>query len=140
MIYIDTSALAAIFFRESNGTLVFGQIIAASPRKLMVSSWALTEMASVGGIKERVGAVDAATRKQALALFERVAQSRLGIEEVVPADFRVAARLIEQAHGLRAGDALHLAIAQRFGADLATLDRRLGAAAVACGTTLFPIG
>jgi uncharacterized protein len=49
-------------------------------------------------------------------------------------DFRTAARLADQhAIGLRAGDALHLAICASHGATLCTLDRRLGDAGSALG-------
>ncbi|MDX9886684.1 type II toxin-antitoxin system Phd/YefM family antitoxin [Thauera sp.] len=77
---------------------------------LVISAWALTEMASVGGIKQRTGAIDAATRQQALAHFQRF----------VSADFRTAAVFIDASLALRAVDALHLA----------SLDRRLNEAAV----------
>ncbi|MDE2464494.1 MAG: PIN domain-containing protein, partial [Alphaproteobacteria bacterium] len=47
---------------------------------------------------------------------------------------RTAARLADQhALGLRAGDALHLAICADHGATLCTLDRRLGEAGPALG-------
>jgi predicted nucleic acid-binding protein len=55
-------------------------------------------------------------------------------------DFRMAARLADQhALGLRAGDALHLALCAHHGATLCTLDRRLSDAAPALGiaTTLL---
>jgi hypothetical protein len=43
--------------------------------------------------------------------------------------FRAAARLVDQhVIGLRAGDALHLAICADYGATMCTLDRRLGEA------------
>lgn len=71
MIYVDTSALGAIFFREPNAALVLSQIEAARPRGLIISAWTLTEMASVGAIKERTGVMDRATRRQTLALFQR---------------------------------------------------------------------
>lgn len=50
------------------------------------------------------------------------------------ANFRAAAHFADQhALGLRAGDALHLAICGANGAELCTLDRRLGAAGLALG-------
>ena len=97
---------------------------------LVISAWTLTEMASVGGIKQRTGAIDAATRQQALAHFQRFVSAELRTVEVEPADFRTAAVFIDAPLALRAGDALHLAIAHRLGARLASLDRRLNEAAV----------
>jgi predicted nucleic acid-binding protein len=138
--YLDTSVLGAIFFRESNAALVLSQIEAARPRGLIISAWTLTEMASVGAIKERTGVVDRATRRQALALFQRFVSSSLGMTEIEPADFRAAALLMDGPWPLRAGDALHLAVAKRLPADLATLDRRLADAAPGCGIALLPVG
>jgi predicted nucleic acid-binding protein len=140
VIYLDTSALGAIFFREPNATLVLNQIEAARTRGLIISAWTLTEMASVGALKEGRGAVDRATRRQALAMFQRFASSTLRMTEIEPADFRAAALLIDGPWPLRAGDALHLAVAKRLPADLATLDRRLADAAAGCGVPLLQVG
>ena len=140
MIYLDTSVLGAVFFREPNASLVFRQIKAARTNRLFISSWTLTEMASVGAIKERMGVIDHATRQKALSSFQRFASFRLALIEIEPTDFRSAALLIEGPGGLRAGDALHLAVARRIPAKLATLDRRLSEAAPAWGVPLFPVG
>ena len=125
MIYLDTSLLAAIFFREANAGELVTRIESLQQQKLMISAWTLTEMASVGGIKQRTGAVDAATRQQALATFQRFASAKLGLMEVEPGDFRTAAVFIDTSLALRAGDALHLAVTRRLNARLASLDRRL---------------
>nr|QQZ51955.1 PIN domain-containing protein [Phenylobacterium glaciei] len=56
------------------------------------------------------------------------------IAPVSAAHFKTAARFADQyALGLRAGDALHLAIAVDQGATLCTLDRRLAEAGQALG-------
>ncbi len=59
---------------------------------------------------------------------------------VSPSHFRTAAQFADQyAIGLRAGDALHLAICASHGATLCTLDQRLLAAGPALGVqTLAP--
>ena len=106
----------------------------------MVSAWTLTEMASIGAIKERTGVVDRATRRQALALFQCFVSSTLGMTEIEPSDFRAAAPLMDGPWALRAGDALHLAVAKRLPADLATLDSRLVDAAPGCGVPLLSVG
>jgi predicted nucleic acid-binding protein len=54
---------------------------------------------------------------------------QLAIISVVPESFDRAARIADQYElGIRAADALHLAIAFAYGATLCTLDRRLSAA------------
>jgi uncharacterized protein len=140
VIYLDTWVLSAIFFREPNAALVVSQVKAARSRGQVISAWTLTEMASVGAIKERTATIDRATRQQALTTFHRFAASNLDLVEIEPADFRSAAALIERAGGLRAGDALHLALAKRLSADLATLDRRLADAALEVGVPMLPVG
>ncbi|NDU85788.1 MAG: type II toxin-antitoxin system VapC family toxin [Ferrovum sp.] len=111
MIYLDTSVLGAIFFREAGAANLVAQLESQRKAKLMISAWTLTEMASIGGIKQRTGAINAATRQQAIANFQRFASMHLVTVEIDPADFRTAAVLIESPAILRAGDALHHASA-----------------------------
>lgn len=131
--------LGAIFFQEANAAQVLSPIEAARDQGLVISAWTLTEMASVGAIKERMGAIDRPTRRRALSTFQRFASSSLAMTEIEPADFRSAALLIDGPDALRAGDARHLAVVKRLPADLATLDRRLADAATSCGVTLLPM-
>lgn len=133
MIYVDTSVLGAVFFREPTANALAVALRQNAGAGLVISGWTSTEMASVGAIKERTGAIDAAMRVEALRAFHRFASTELQVVEVEAFDFRTAAHLIERAGNLRAGDALHLAVAQRLGAGLATLDQRLGLAAAVCG-------
>lgn len=137
MIYIDTSVLGAIFFREPGAADLLVRLESQRKKKLMISAWTLTEMASVGGIKQRTGAIDAETRQQALGNFQRFASTHLVTVEIEPADFRTAAVLIESPSALRSGDALHLAIARRLSAPLASIDRRLCTAADTLGLARF---
>lgn len=139
MIYLDTSVLGAIFFREPGAADLVARLESQRKAKLMISAWTLTEMASIGGIKQRTGAIDAETRQQAIANFQRFASMHLVTVEIDPADFRTAAVLIESPTALRAGDALHLAIARRLGARIASLDRRLCAATEVLGLVSFAL-
>ena len=137
MIYLDTSVLGALFFREPGSATLVSALASQKPQGLAISAWSLTEMASVGGIKQRFGAIDSTTRQQAMALFQRSASAQLALIEVDPADFRTAAVLIEGPFGLRAGDALHLAIARRLDTPLGSLDHRQIAAAEGLGIPVF---
>ena len=140
MIYVDTSVLGAIFFREPGAAELVARLERQRSGRLMISAWTLTEMASIGGIKQRIGAVDAEARQQALANFQRFASTQLGMTEIEPTDFRTAAVLIESPTALRAGDALHLAVARRLNARVASLDQRLCRATMALGLPLFDLG
>lgn len=129
MIYLDTSVLVAIFFREANAAALLGWMENLRRGKLMISAWTLTEMASAGGIKQRTGCIDGVTRDHTLRNFQRFAAARLVLAEVEPDDFRTAAVLIQAPTALRAGDALHLAVTRRLNASLASIDHRLCEAA-----------
>ncbi len=139
MIYLDTSVLGAIFFREPNAGHLVARLESQRKTKLMISAWTLTEMARIGGIKQRMGVIDAETRRQTIAAFQRFASMHLGTVEIDPADFRTAAVLIESPAALRAGDALHLAIVRRLGARIASLDQRLCTATQQLGLACFDL-
>jgi len=139
VIYLDTSVLGAIFFRELGAADLVARLESQRKAKLMISAWTLTEMASIGGIKQRTGAIDAETRQQAIANFQRFASTHLVTVEIDPADFRTAAVLIESPTALRAGDALHLAVARRLGARIASLDHQLCAATDVLGLSRFEL-
>ncbi len=53
--------------------------------------------------------------------------------ETKPADFRTGAVFIETPINLRAGDALHLAVTHRLGAQIASLNKRMCDAAKVLG-------
>ena len=139
MIYLDTSVLGAIFFREAGAAELVAHLESQRKQKLMISAWTLTEMASAGGIKVRTGAINEEARQQALSNFQRFSSRRFSLVEIEPADFRTAAVYIDSPTSLRAGDALHLAVAHRLGASLASLDRRMCAATTCLGLSLFPL-
>jgi predicted nucleic acid-binding protein len=67
-------------------------------------------------------------------MFHHLLLATFTILPVSGLKFRTAARFADQAVlGIRAGDALHLAIFADHGATLCTLDRRLGEAGPALG-------
>lgn len=97
---------------------------------------------AAAGIKWRTGALDVDNCREALSNFQRFASTHLRTIEVEPGDFRTTTVLIETPEGssaLRAGDALHLAIARRMRARMASLDRRLCSATDALGLPRFEL-
>jgi predicted nucleic acid-binding protein len=85
-------------------------------------------------MKLRTGELQATQRNEVLAFFTRMAEASFRILPASRQDFRTAGRFADQYRtGLRAGDALHLAIAANRGASLPILDRTLARAGQALG-------
>jgi len=140
MIYIDTSALVPAFIREPKSEAVLAWIEAAGDG-LLVSEWAITEFSSAAAIKVRTGEIAAAMAKQARARVLGFAQDHCSIAVPQRAEFRRAADLSGDANlKLRAGDALHLAIAEASKVQgILCLDETMGAVARKIGLNVVPI-
>ena len=111
MIYIDTSALVPIFIREPKSEAVIGWL-ESSAERLAISEWSLVEFASAVAIKVRTGQTAANLVKQANARVREFAQQHCTVAVPGRAEFRHAAELAGNVNlKLRAGDALHFAIA-----------------------------
>ena len=116
MIYVDTSALVPIFIREPKSEAVIGWI-ESSGERLAISEWSLVEFASAAAIKVRTGQTAANLAKQANARVREFAQRHCMLAVPGREEFRRAAGLAgDRTLKLRAGDALHLAIAAGLGA------------------------
>lgn len=116
MIYVDTSALVPIFIREPKSEAVIGWI-ESSGERLAISEWSLVEFASAAAIKVRTGQMAANLAKQATARVHEFAQKHCMVAVPGRDEFRRAAALLsDDTLKLRAGDALHLAIAASLSA------------------------
>lgn len=123
MIYVDTSALVALIVNEP-GSAAVAAWYAAARSELVSAAWCVTEFGSALGLKQRTAQLDADQAQQGWERFQRLVANDLRILPVEPMDFHRAALLtLDAASGMRAGDALHLACAERAGAKgIATLD------------------
>jgi uncharacterized protein len=124
MIYVDTSALVALIVNEP-GSVGVSAWYAATRSELVSAAWCVTEFGSALGLKQRTAQLDVDQARAAWERFERLVANDLRLLAVEPVDFHRAALLtLDAASGIRAGDALHLACAERAGAkSLATLDK-----------------
>jgi predicted nucleic acid-binding protein len=134
MIYVDTSALVPLFIREPMSDKVVAWIDSSGER-LAVSEWALVEFASAASIKVRTGQVAGPLARQAVARVREFAQTHCVIAVPGHAEFQRAAELsADPMLNLRAGDALHLAIAASLGVSgLLCLDAAMAEAARGLG-------
>lgn len=106
------------------------------PERLLISEWVSTEFASALSIKIRTGQLTVEDRARVAGLLTRLKAESLTVVPVAREHFVAAARLADQfAIGLRAGDALHVAVAAGLGATICTLDRRLADSAVVLGVS-----
>ncbi|WP_339078258.1 type II toxin-antitoxin system VapC family toxin (plasmid) [Acetobacter sp. AC2005] len=128
-VYIDTSVLVAALTNEAETERMQSWLARQTPDDLFISDWVATEFSSALSIKLRAAQITVTDRANALALFTRLSAESFELLPVTTQQFKTAARFSDQyTLGLRAGDALHLAICADHGATLCTLDRRLAEA------------
>lgn len=136
IIYCDTSLIVPTLVPERFSEAAEDWLKRRDLALLAFSGWSDAEVASALAQKERSGAIGADRRAQAATIWVTMsaAMRRVPIE---PFDFADSALLVDAgSRGLRAGDALHLAIVRRAGLGLATLDRDLADAAEASGVAV----
>jgi hypothetical protein len=140
MVYVDTSALVPLFIREPNTDAVIDWL-ESSGERLAISEWTLVEFASAAAIKLRTGQATASLVKQAAARMREFTRRHCTIAVPGREHFRRAAELAgDVALKLRAGDALHLAIAESLNTQaILCLDQAMIESAKSLGLTVARI-
>ncbi|HEV2098900.1 MAG TPA: type II toxin-antitoxin system VapC family toxin [Stellaceae bacterium] len=134
--YLDASVMLPILVKESASPVV-DAFMATVRQAPWVSDFAAAEVASALSRLVRTGRLQAVDGTVSLADFDvwRAAMTRPA--EIYAADVRLADVYVRRFDlGLRAPDALHLAIVRRLDATLVTLDRRLADAARELGVNI----
>ena len=125
MVYLDTSFIAPLVIAEDASDTVEAYVLKVKPGELVTSLWTQVELASLVSRKVRMGEISNTQGGEVRRKFDLVLGEFFGMLAPTPADFATAARYLETPRtGLRAGDALHLAIAANHRATrIVTLDR-----------------
>ena len=124
MLYVDTCVLVSLFVRDSGAESAVAWLEQSAGQVMMASRWSLTEFSSstAGLVRQRL--IPAKLHSAALKNFRNFAAQRLTLEPASALDFEYATRLIDHTErGLRAGDALHLALCQRLNATIFSADK-----------------
>lgn len=136
MFYLDASIIVASVIREAR-TADVQDWWEAQRSDITFSAWTLTESISALSLRLRNGSITAAERQNAVGFIRRIPNSyqRVSISE---AHFLTAMRYTDQHElGLRAGDALHVAIAADFQHVVVTLDKKMADAANRLGVQVL---
>jgi predicted nucleic acid-binding protein len=136
--YLDASVLLPFLIDEPTSTEI-ARYLTTQPERL-VSDFAAAEVSSALSRMIRMRTLSHADASIRLADFDAWRAAACTPVELQPADGRLADAYVRRFElGLRAPDALHLAIARRLDATLVTLDRRMARAAEDLGvTTVVP--
>jgi uncharacterized protein len=128
--YIDTSVLVALFCNEDSAVAIRNWYEQTDSGKLVTSDWTLTEFSSAIRIKERTGQLNSKQIHSVLKAFDNFCEGGIRLLGISRHCFQQSAQLIRNTSGLRAGDALHLAVALETGSEqFITLDKLLFQAA-----------
>lgn len=123
MLYLDTSLVVSALTNEPRSTEIYAWLGHLNAR-LVVSGWVKAELSAALSVKMRMGTITSAENRVARQAFKALVQTSLGDVSISASDFGRASTLAENYQmGLRGGDALHLAVAERHGATLCTLDK-----------------
>jgi predicted nucleic acid-binding protein len=137
LIYLDTSVLVALLTNEGTAPAIMRWYSKNDEAVFVTSDWSLTEFSSAVALKVRTKQLTPKQAKAVLKTFGTFIGGGVRLLSVSRQVFDHGARLIQSMDGLRAGDALHLAVVlEARVAEFATLDRLLGEKAIEAGIAL----
>jgi predicted nucleic acid-binding protein len=117
MLYFDTSFLVPLILPEASSNEIAKFVAGLAAEQLAISHWTRVEFSSLLAREVRMGGLDGKAARDADARFETVMTESFAIWLPNADDFTLAKEYLGiHETGLRAGDALHLAIARNHGA------------------------
>ena len=127
MYYFDTSFLAPLILQETTSAKIEAKFAILEPGTLYVSQWTRVEFTSLIAREVRMGGLHENEANAALLQFDNLIGDSFKVLLPDTADYELARVFIRNfATKLRAGDALHLAIARNRNAEVFyTLDKAL---------------
>ena len=137
-LYLDASVVVALIIADIHSARA--EALLAQHRSLVVvSDFAAAELASTLARRLRMGLLTPDEARTALTDFDAWASTTARRASIRTADVGFADGLLRRFdQPLRTPDALHLAVAFRIGATLATFDTRMATAARAIGINVLP--
>jgi uncharacterized protein len=127
LIYLDTSFLAPFYIQEATSASVETILLNIPTDKLAISDWTTVEFTSLVSRRVRMNELNLEQMEAIIHSFQEDSSQSYTVFTVTTADFILASEFIQQWEtGLRAGDALHLAIVRNHSIEnLLSLDRKL---------------
>jgi len=125
MFYFDTTFIAPLLLAEAVSRKVETYVRGLPAGELCVSHWTRVEFASLLAREVRTGGLDGRAALEIAERFESLIEESFQVLAPVSGDYDLAREyLLHFPPGLRAGDAIHLAVAKNSGVrTLLTLDR-----------------
>ncbi|MBF0093332.1 MAG: type II toxin-antitoxin system VapC family toxin [Alphaproteobacteria bacterium] len=127
MHYFDTSFLVPLILPEATSDKITKFLVDLSAEDLAVSHWTRVEFSSLLAREVRMGGLSAEAAREADVRFEAMVEESFAVILPNGDDFNLAKEYLgNYESGLRAGDALHLAIAKNHRAEaIYSLDKTL---------------
>ena len=139
-VYLDASVVVAVLLEEPHSATI-NDWIETTETRMLLSGLAAAEVASALSLAVRVGRETTTSAERRLREFDEWRADLTFDAAILADDIRVADGFVRRFDlKLRTPDAIHAAVAQRLGATLITLDRRLLRAASALGVEAISPG
>lgn len=138
-VYLDASVVVPLFLPDPFLARA-KSFLSTGPTNLLISDFVAAEFASVVGTRLRMKLASLTEARAALSAFDGWVQRIAASVRMQPADLDDVQAILRRLDlNLRTPDAIHLAIARRLGAELATFDIRMADCARALSISVIAL-